>query len=113
MGGEARAVIRLATWLERQREPIEERIYETLCDIARDPDDPRAAVRAAAIVLDRIDPAPKQQILVDARRIVAVSLIGADAGAGGGDADAALPINGVALRAGDGEGPHARGSGSA
>jgi len=58
-----RAIVSLAQWYKRHNQPIEEELWAALHNIATNQTDPRAAVRAAMLIADRIDPAPKQGVL--------------------------------------------------
>ncbi len=60
---EARAILRCVDWMQRHQEPIDERMWEAIYDIAANSEaDFRAKLRAWEMLADRVDPIPKPLI---------------------------------------------------
>ena len=60
---EARAILRCVEWMQRHREPVDERMWDAIYDIAAHSEaDFRAKLRAWEMLADRVDPVPKPLI---------------------------------------------------
>lgn len=59
---DARTIVRCLDWLLQHDEPIEEALWKEAYAIATSCKDPRARLKAIALIGDRIDPVPKPLI---------------------------------------------------